>query len=375
MSTFEATQGGGRAPAAAAPRLPALDALRGLMALAVAVYHLSTWTHIVKLGTRANTTVALLGLYSVQGFFVISGFCFFYLYRDVRFDLAQSRAFFIRRFFRIAPLYYAVLALNLLLGQAIEPVTVRRLIENVTLTFGLFHPNHSLLLGGWSIGIEYVFYLAFPLLIRLLRVRGALYPIALLSCLLAWQVTQQIQALPELQKFNGYARVPNHACLFLLGGVAADLRARTRLRLSARSVGLGLCALLTAALCAQPTVYDHFELVTGAARVGGVLLCVLGVLLCAMRGEHEQRSTLGATLGDLSYAVYLLHPLAWLLTTRLLSAARQPHAAFALALVLTLCLAALAHRALERPLLQLGRRLAERETPRRRQPAAAPGRV
>jgi exopolysaccharide production protein ExoZ len=137
-------------------------------------------------------------------------------------------------------------------------------------------------------------------------------------------------------------------------------------------VGVGLCVLITAALCAQPTVYDHFELVTGPARAGGVLLCVLSVLLCAARGEHEQRSTLGATLGDLSYAVYLLHPLAWLLTTRLVVAARQPHAAFALALVLTLCLAALAHRVLERPLLQLGRRLAERETPQR-QPAAAPG--
>lgn len=373
MRTFEATQGGGGALATPAPRLPALDALRGLMALAVAVYHLSTWTHIVKLGTRANTAVALLGLYSVQGFFVISGFCFFYLYREARFDLAHSRAFFIRRFFRIAPLYYAVLALNLLLGQAIEPVTARRVLENVTLTFGLFHPNHSLLLGGWSIGIEYVFYFAFPLLIRVLRARGALYLITLLSCLVAWRVTQQIPALPELQKFNGYARVPNHACLFLLGGVAADLRARTRLSLSARGVAVGLSALLAAALSAQPVVYDHFELVTGATRAGGVLLCALSVLLCAMRGEQPLGSKAGALLADLSYAIYLLHPLAWLLTTRLLDVGQQPRAAFALALALTLCLAALAHRLLERPLLQLGRRLAERETPRRPQPAAAPG--
>lgn len=360
MHIQDATARSNRAPAAPAQRLAALDVLRGVMALAVAVYHLATWTHVFKLGTRANTAIALLGLYSVQGFFVISGFCFFHLYREVSFDLHQAHGFFIRRFFRIAPLYYGVLALNLVLGQAIEPVTARRLLENLTLSFGLFHPNHSLLLGGWSIGVEYVFYFCFPLLLWLSRMRGAFYLLTLLSCLLAWRVTREIPALPELGKFNGYARVPNHACLFLLGGVAADLRARTRLRLSAPRAGLALGALLALALAAQPIVYDHFELVTGPTRVAGVLLCVLAVLLCALGSGGARVWPAGALLGDLSYAVYLLHPLAWFITGRLLEAARHPLASFGMGLGLTLGLAALAHHAFERPLLRLGRRLAAR---------------
>jgi peptidoglycan/LPS O-acetylase OafA/YrhL len=351
-------------------RLAALDALRGVMALAVAFYHLGTWTHIFKLGTRSNTAVASLGLYSVQGFFVISGFCFFHLYRDVRFDLAQARAFFVRRFFRIAPLYYAVLALDLALGQAIEPVTARRLLENLTLSFGLFHPNHSLLLGGWSIGVECVFYLAFPLLIWLTRWRGALPLIALLSCLVAWRITLQIPELPELQKFNGYARVPNHACLFLLGGVIADLRARTQLRLRGLHVVLGLSVVVAVLLGARPVVYDHFELVTGWDRVAGVALCVAAVLACSLH-RGQARFAPGAVLGDLSYAVYLLHPLAWLLTTQLLAVSQHPALAFGLALAFTLSLAAVAHHALERPLLRMGRRIAERETAQDQSAAAS----
>jgi peptidoglycan/LPS O-acetylase OafA/YrhL len=352
-----------------------LDALRGAMALAVAIYHFAAWTHVFKAGTRANTCVAVLGLYSVQSFFIISGFCFFHLYRSSRFDVTRARAFYIRRFFRIAPLYYAVLALNLALGQAIDPGrSARRLFENVTLTFGLFHPNHSMLLGGWSIGIECVFYLAFPLLIWLTRARGALYVLALLSCVVAWRVTLQVSALPELQKFNAYASLPNHACLFLLGGVLSDLRRHTSVRLGTGSSGLGLGALFAGLLCLQPVVYDHFDLVVGGARPVGILACMITVLLCALRrdGEEEPRGfAIWSELGNLSYAVYLLHPLAWLITTRLLPVAELPRSAFALGLMLTLALASVAHHALERPFLNLGRRLSERDRSDAREAAAA----
>ena len=59
-----------------------LDGLRGLLALAVAVYHFSGWTHVFGSGTAASSIVAALGIYAVEGFFIISGFCFFHLYGE-----------------------------------------------------------------------------------------------------------------------------------------------------------------------------------------------------------------------------------------------------------------------------------------------------
>jgi exopolysaccharide production protein ExoZ len=351
------------APAIPAPaRLLALDALRGVMALAVAVYHFQVWTHVLKAGSLASSSVIAFGIHSVEGFFIISGFCFFYLYQQQSFDLAQGRAFYIKRFFRIAPLYYAVLLLNFVLHERVGPFTWGRLLENLTLSFGLFHPNHAMVLGGWSIGLEYVFYLAFPLLLLLARLKGGLPVLLLLLALLAWPLNfHEVPAAPELQRFNAYVRLPNHAFLFVLGGVFAQVRLRSRLRLST----LALCLLLGSVLCLflrwLPLFYDHFFVMTGSPRVVCLVACSLLVLGCGLHRVGPSRLLRPFVwLGDLSYAVYLLHPFAWLITSRLLAVSEQPRFAFGLGIALTLGLGALFHYLLERPLLTLGRLLAQR---------------
>ena len=151
-------------PHASAPeRLLSLDVLRGLMALAVAAYHLSVWTRLTDAGTFANHALAKFGNYGVESFFLLSGFCFFLLYAPERLRGLELARFYGKRFFRIAPLFYLAVALNLLFSLKMGPQpTLRMLAENATLTFGLFHPNHALVTGGWCIGLEFVFYLAFP---------------------------------------------------------------------------------------------------------------------------------------------------------------------------------------------------------------------
>ena len=70
-----------------APRIYPLDILRGLMALAVVVYQRRCGRNCSR--PRAHTTMlAKLGIYGVQGFFVISGFCFFHLYGETCFRRA-----------------------------------------------------------------------------------------------------------------------------------------------------------------------------------------------------------------------------------------------------------------------------------------------
>jgi peptidoglycan/LPS O-acetylase OafA/YrhL len=356
-----AKQGASGDLAGAAGRVASVDALRGLMALAVAVYHIGALTHAFAGGARR--LVVVLGVYSVEGFFVISGFCFFHVYANTAFRWPELRRFHLRRFFRIAPLYYFAVLLGVVfaLDQTVGPrVNLARVIQNLTLSFGLVHPNHAMVIGGWSIGIEYVFYLAFPLLLWLTKSRPLLYALAIL--LVAWALPYNfgiVQSAAEPRKFHAYVQVPNHAFLFLLGGIVVDLRARIGPRLPLLAV---LAALGMIGLCAaqsQPDFLVHLDVMIGMARVKYIALCALTVLLVALAkpATGAPWRALG-WLGDLSYSVYLMHPFAWLIVAHFLPPAFPALGQLALGLVATLALAALTRRVVEQPSYALGRKLA-----------------
>jgi exopolysaccharide production protein ExoZ len=349
-------------PIHATERLDALDALRGLMALAVAVYHFAVWTRVFPAGSRLSNSVTVLGIHSVEGFFVLSGFCFFHLYRGRSFTRDEAYRFHVKRFFRIAPLYYLALAWTCALDQSPGPLDAARLAENLTLSFGLFHPNHSGVTGGWSIGVEYVFYLAFPLLLWIARLRGGLLLMSLgCGALALFHNYVRVPGTAELARFNAYVLVPNHALLFVVGGALAALRARISLRLTGVQVLLGTLLIAAGFELWLTPFYDHFDMMMGHARVVCLGACSAVVLLCGLARNaagNALKPLVG--LGELSYAVYLLHPLAWSLIQRTGWLEGRPGALFVLGLTTTLVLATLVHLLFERPLLRLGRRHAER---------------
>lgn len=348
------------APAYAPERIESLDVLRGLMALAVVVYHLGVWTHAFAGGTRS--AVIVLGIYSVEGFFIISGFCFFHLYGRAQLGRAEWWRFHIKRFFRIAPLYYLALALTL----TFDPIyrlsfTWGRLIENLTLSFGLFHPNHSMVLGGWSVGLEYVFYLALPAVLWIGRRTAALYVLALV--LIAWSLPfafGKIEAAEEVRRFHVYVQLPNHAASFVLGAIVAQLRARIAFRLSTGQLLGALGVLVSIAAFAQPPVYDHLEVMIGFARLKYLALCFAVVGLCALV-RWPQSSAWNRPLrwlGEASYSLYLMHPIAWLAVAQALASVDAPATRVAVGLLAALCLAAFTHRYVEVPAMDYGRKLA-----------------
>jgi len=349
-------------PALAAERVELLDVLRGLMALAVAVYHLSIWTHAVQ--GAARNGIVLLGIYSVEGFFVISGFCMFHLYRGARFE---PRSFYIKRFFRIAPLYYVAMtvALSGVCAHAGIPSTAftwPRLIGNLTLSFGLFHPNHALVLGGWSIGIEFVFYLILPLLLWLTKRWAILYLLLVLAigCAIPFSFGR-IQAAEEARRFHVYVLIPNQVFLFLAGAAIADLRSRTSWRLPLLQVLGTLGVMLWLAASTQPPFSDHLDVMVGWARVKYVLLCVFAVASCAFCARTRPRFVQPLTrLGDLSYSVYLMHPAAWAAVALLLPPATSSMTRLICGVVATLGLASVTQRFIEKPAIACGRNLCKK---------------
>lgn len=348
-------------------RVIVLDMLRGVLALSVAAYHFLVVTR--PFDGPARDLVVVAGIYAVQTFFILSGFCFFHVYAQQPLGWRHWCGFHVKRLFRIAPLYYVAMALGLLLASPLQyAFGPARILENLSLSFGFFHPNHALVAGGWSIGVEYVFYVALPLLVWVTRRREALYSVTLLLIALSVRYHfNSLAAAPAPERFHRYVAVTNHAFLFLLGGVIVDLRRRwgTRLPLTASLIPIAVFAL--AVTFFQPTFYDHYDVMVGVARVKYVLLSWLVVLACALARTPDasvlRRLRPLQTLGDWSYAVYLMHPFAWWLVKHLAPTSASGFPLLAVAVLATLLLAAVSHRVIERPANALGHKLVNARLP------------
>ena len=165
-------------PASAAPfYVPAFDAFRGFAVMAIVVIHLMFRSQWVPESDVARS-VFVSGFLAVDVFFLISGFVLF-LPVAVRGTLGDTRAFFIRRYMRIAPAYYVCIALTLLLLPLLLPdpsspglpphdalatlVHVLFLQNEVGIAYGPFYPGFGVNAAVWTLSIEIIFYALLPL--------------------------------------------------------------------------------------------------------------------------------------------------------------------------------------------------------------------
>lgn len=343
--------------APASHRFPGLDALRGLLVLAVALYHLSVWFGLHPSGSFANMAFAKAGNYGVSAFFVLSGFLLFRLTDLPRLRREGLGFFYLKRWLRLAPLFYLAVAVNLALGLGMGPEpTLRFIAENFTLAFGAIHPNHALVVGGWYVGLVVLLYAAYPLLAWATDRYGLAFLLLLTASLGAWSLSYTlhgVMAAPMDQRFHVYVQPGNQVFLLAFGGLLAWVHARIPWRLAPPAFLLGLALLLTLLLWPEPRFYDHLVALTGWQRYGNLLVVGALVLLFAVRGPWPAGVDAPlARLGLWSYGAYLFHPFLF----RAVEPIVKGYAGFGLSLGLTFLLAAALERWVERPLAGLLRR-------------------
>ena len=142
-------------------RINQLDYLRGLMAIAIMLYHYFSWT-FVNQTFDSSTILGVIGIYGVSIFYIISGVALSIVYNK-KLDLSSTPSFFTKRVFRILPLLCLSIILNIYLFD-ISP-GFRKVFLNMTGLFSFIDHDAYITTGSWSIGNEIVFYTIFPLLI------------------------------------------------------------------------------------------------------------------------------------------------------------------------------------------------------------------
>jgi peptidoglycan/LPS O-acetylase OafA/YrhL len=348
-------------PVKASARLGLLDPLRGLLALCVAVYHLSVWFELWPSGSGQNIAAARLGNYGVSAFFVLSGFLLFRTAPWARLRQEGLGRFWLRRVLRLAPVFYLACALNLAfrLGMGPEP-SLRFILENLTLTFGAFHPNHALVTGGWYVGLVALLYAAYPAL-AWLRAKGGLAFLAVLAAgLWLWSLPPTLHGVMGQEpwnRFHAYVLAPNQVFLLAWGALLAGLHEATEKRLDLRWALLLALPLVWLLVKPTPQFFDHLAALTGWMRYR-YLLAVTGLVALAAFAREVPEGP-GARflarpltrLGAWSYGIYLLHPF----TMKLVAPRLAGAAGFAAALGLAILAAAAVHRWIEAPAGRLGR--------------------
>lgn len=340
--------------------LPAIQHLRAIAAFLVVFYHISA-SVAREVGQGA---VFALGAVGVDMFFVLSGYVMALV---VSRDEAVDGGFFLRRFARIAPLYYLMT-----LGLFALALAAPGLLNTAQADAGhlarslLFLPNgdgtggmQPILGLGWTLNYEMFFYALIAVTTRFFgdrRLTGVILVLAALAALGALAPSPSV-----------WIRFYTDPIIleFALGIVVFRLALQTR---RSGAVALALLAIGVAALVLAPLPTN------GSERLLQWGLAAAFVIAGAMWALDFDSPWLRA-LGDWSYSTYLLHVYVIQAVVKLalpsLGSAMPSSAATALlALPLIVLGSALLHRRIEMPamraLLETGR---ERRTGRAPVPA------
>lgn len=353
-------------------RLGYIDSLRGFAVLGVLL------VHCTEIAPVPPVPLASQGARGVQLFFVVSAFTLLLsMFERSRREPHHLRNFYLRRFFRIAPLFYCAMCVSLGLDGLSPrfsdgpPLHLSDVVTTSLFVNG-WHARaiNAIVPGGWSIAVEVTFYAILPFLFARIR--------SFQSALCAWfgAVAFSIAASPVSAALAGSSTphalasefdffwFPGQLPVFLSGFILFfALRERNK-PLTFYRAQLA-CALCLAGLYSANAFWGWRLHLHATSSGAGILFSVLAYMLA--RGRPPLLvNPVTRYIGQVSYSAYICQ--FWVIRLMLSlkldlnpfpSAIRLP-VAFLLALAATMGLSACLHKAIELPGQSAGRRLIER---------------
>ena len=309
-------------------RNPGIDLVRGLSTLLVVIHHMSLRIPLAKTGLAGILPGSLLltlgssGYEAVFLFFVISGFLI--TGRAIRrwgaLSALDAQAFYRRRLARIAPcllVLLVVLSLLDLAGVSNYVITrqdqslPRAIMSVLALRLNWYEGRTGYLPGGWdvlwSLSIEEVFYLGFPIaclcLGRVAWLRTVLFAALALSLPLTLKI---LSTAPEIWREKAY--LPGMSAI-AVGVCAALWAARRPLPRPAAVALLGWSGtlVLLVTLLQERIVWRMLGTATMLVLAGGCAL-MLVAFQCGWGQRDAARGTAWLrSFGLMSYEIYLTH--------------------------------------------------------------------
>lgn len=324
------------------------------------------------------------GSLGVEVFIFISGFLMTLILKDATsLDAPTLRKFYVRRFFRIAPAFYAAIFLYVALrpfftaglaeAEAFfntpyhisglhDLVDKRSILLNLLFLHGLFPGEATKIFGpAWSLSLEMQFYLVAPFCVWLFRRQ----PFATLGILFAINfIGNRIFGVyghsGMIADFTYPSFLPNRIFLFFLGGSYCVYL----FECSARNLAVFLSSLAMVVPLIGP-------------KSSFICLLLIGIIHLAIFSKGRWRvmwtriadSKPTHVMAEWSYGIYLFHMFCMAVSGHLLlvvAATLSPPLAFALYAVAVVAssvvLAALMHAFVEKPARDYGRKISRRRS-------------
>lgn len=322
-----------------------LDGLRAISIVMVLIYH----GQIDQLGVLNGHT-------GVTIFFVISGFLIttLLLREEERNGKVALKAFYIRRVFRLLPLYYVALAVTT--AAVIAGFGSDRHEYWSRMPYFLTYLNEFAAPGtfghSWSLAIEEKFYFVWPALAFALPL-GIKYRKWLGAALLGF--TACLGLLAPGWYFGVYAPILAGCVLAIVTNHPRGFEFASRLAWT--PVGITLTAALVAAILLAP--YGHTQVVVGLVCAAAFPFFLFGnQRLVGWLAQPWLRY-----IGERAYAIYLFHPLVGRVLEVVIPVDRgvlfgAVH--LVLMLAFSTLVAEILRRLVENPMREIGRRLAKK---------------
>ena len=306
-------------------RFYGLDISRGFASLSVVLWH---WEHFAFVGTslpqdfmrESLPLYEILRLFYEKGrlgvdyFFLLSGFIFFWRYRELIKDkMVRARAFFVKRFSRLYPLHF----LTLLIVALLQMLYFSR--ENTSFVYPFNDVYHFFLNLGlisnwgfeygwsfnapvWAVSIEVLLYMVF-FIVAFMGLGGVVFSLSVSALSLAlFSVSGNVI-------FNGLA-------LFFLGGVVFQFTSliSTEYRFLKSPVYLiaiagWICVLINFYIFDLKAEILNYG-IAGELFLKGDTYILIAVTVCALVLLDIDKGPIFKPIswvGDITYSVYLLH--------------------------------------------------------------------
>jgi peptidoglycan/LPS O-acetylase OafA/YrhL len=339
---------------------------------------MGTWRLVLAWLVVANHTPGLkeistnleIGKVAVATFFFISGFLM-----PLTFDthyrrygtLAGSRKFYVNRFLRIYPIYWASLVITLLAVLVYGPALMEHASAPGELGRASTYLSNILLIGlnqtriwggdfrfnppAWTLDVELQYYVLVPLIILMTAQsrRAAAVILAALSAASLYLFFRPLGILDMDRSLLAWA-------FFFVLGYAFYLS--PRLQSLTRRRGLLIATVVLLALLAKFTRYQN------VAILSVTLACIVVSAYLLVLQQNRGFGPLDKLLGDLSYPTYILHWICVQLISRWIggSFTQMPDAArfftlLTLNILISTLVAYVSLRAIGQPIEMLRRRI------------------